>query len=428
MALPLFSLPDPKTAEEGGLDPLGLASVAERLAGTMVPGLAQRMARPRFVSLMCLGAVTSLDLELVAPDGTTPDIAFEWHAVLALAQVQDELRRVPGIAKARAALADHAPMTSRGYLKGPKIFGFHGVYKTFATSIGVLDDDLRLRWPGEQLVSAIERGADLPGFLAGDERAAGGRLRKRLRELILEALKTQQASPLRNGPVFEALAGRLRPDRMTKPEAAFYRERIADPSAGTRGEVFHLLDTEEARAFLGRTSERQFLRWLQGRASEPLRHTLIAIEGLEALAKPLQDAFDWIRFLSSDNPAAPVTARDFAARAGHLATVVRRAADALPSAIVHYARAAELDGVLAHFAATDTPEKLFDDVLSRHEAAQKRKPPNGKRSWFERTPDGGAVVRPMYRVSDPPVEADAGVHLYRTGSVMSFLADLQGAT
>ena len=78
---------------------------------------------------------------------------------------------------------------------------------------------------------------------------------------------------------------------------------------------------------------------------------------------------------------------------------MRRGLDNLPSALVNYARAAELDGVLSHFASMQTPEQLFDAVLSRHEAAQKRKPPSGKRSWFERTVSGAAIVRPMYRVA-----------------------------
>lgn len=105
MTFPVMSLPDPKNEAEGGIDPLGMAFIAEHMAEAMLPGLTQRMARPRFVTLMSVGAVATADLELRAEDGTTPEIAFEWLVVQALAQVDGEIFRVPGITKARTVMS-----------------------------------------------------------------------------------------------------------------------------------------------------------------------------------------------------------------------------------------------------------------------------------------------------------------------------------
>ena len=45
----------------------------------------------------------------------------------------------------------------------------------------------------------------------------------------------------------------------------------------------------------------------------------------------------------------------------------------------------------------------------------------------ERTPDGGAVVRPLYRLHEPPAALDVGVHFYRCSAVLSFLKDLEAS-
>ena len=48
------------------------------------------------------------------------------------------------------------------------------------------------------------------------------------------------------------------------------------------------------------------------------------------------------------------------------------------------------------FEGVRTAGDLFDAVLHHHEHVQREKPPNGKRTWFERGPRGNVVVRSGY--------------------------------
>jgi hypothetical protein len=67
---------------------------------------------------------------------------------------------------------------------------------------------------------------------------------------------------------------------------------------------------------------------------------------------------------------------------------------------------------------------LFDAVLNHHEHVQREKPPNGKRSWFERSPRGKVVVRSGYTLQEAPEEKAGYVHEYRIPTFSGFLADL----
>lgn len=424
----MISLPDPTTEGEGGIDPLGLLAIADRLAGTMVPGLAQRMARPRFLSLMCAQAVVDEDITTVAPDGTTAELVFEWIAVQVFAQLDDEIRRIPGIGKARAVLRDNAPMTSRAYLKGPKVFGFHGVYKTLGIAIGLFDDELRLTVNGERLASALEKSnAPLAGLISRDDATPGGKWSRRMRDLVLDGLK-EGGARCPKGIAFDTIAQALRPDRITKAEAALLRELIAQPTGGTRGEMFALLDREEIKVQAKTTHERPLLRAMRAHASPELAAHLDAIEGFEGVAKPVQDAFDWMLFLSSKNRLEPLRAATFVQEVpADLIATLRTGIERLPSMVASSPHAREMDGLLVDFGNVTSMPELFAAVAERHERAQKRKPPNGKRPWFERTADGGLVVRPMYVRDEPPVSGDYAVHFYRTSSVSSFLEDFGAA-
>src|SRR5579872_4902711 len=96
--LPRLSAYDPGAVGEGGLDPLGLAAVADRIADVLVPGVRARMSQPRFVTLSAIGALAFQALHnLTADDGkTTVDIAFEWLVVEALVR-RPENGRIEGL-------------------------------------------------------------------------------------------------------------------------------------------------------------------------------------------------------------------------------------------------------------------------------------------------------------------------------------------
>jgi hypothetical protein len=167
------------------------------------------------------------------------------------------------------------------------------------------------------------------------------------------------------------------------------------------------------------------------RASPHLRKKLDAIFHFEAACDLLEDAFDWIRHLSSHAGARAITAADFAAK-----PEVARIAAALPEALRRAeGTIAELDDALRmqqemaalakSFDAVRASDELFEAILARHESVQREKKPDGKRSWFERGLDGSTFVRIPYRLSSAPAPRKYWNRPYRFDAVRSFLDDLK---
>src|SRR5665811_2223646 len=119
--LPRLSQYDPGVVGEGGLDPMGLAAVADRIVDLLVPGVRARMSQPRFVTLSAVGALAGQQLtDLVAKDGTTTaEIAFEWLVVEALVRLAkpEQVVGLPGSQKARRAIATGARLNAQNYLR-----------------------------------------------------------------------------------------------------------------------------------------------------------------------------------------------------------------------------------------------------------------------------------------------------------------------
>lgn len=84
LRIPFLSEYDPATSAEGALDPLGLYAIADSLARRLVPGVRERMSRPRFLTTMAVGAFLTrgFDEGIVAKDGESePSMVYEWHVV-----------------------------------------------------------------------------------------------------------------------------------------------------------------------------------------------------------------------------------------------------------------------------------------------------------------------------------------------------------
>jgi hypothetical protein len=71
------------------------------------------------------------------------------------------------------------------------------------------------------------------------------------------------------------------------------------------------------------------------------------------------------------------------------------------------------------------PEPFLESLLHRHAEVQKAKPPEGKRSWFERADNGGVFVRPPYRLEESPMQREWWERPYRLRAVFSFCRDLK---
>ena len=422
--LPFLSEADPEQAGEGGLDPLGLVPVADRLADAIAPGVTARMSRIRFLTAIAVGAVATETLfDQVASDGSSPPyLAYEWLVVEAHARDRElppsATMSVPGIQKARSVVARKSHMDSRSYLKVPKVFGFHGIYKRLARDLEIADDHLLLGAAGDRLVRVWEEEQGLIGFVDRVSGTPGGRLAANIQSAVSDALRHSRI----NLSLSSHLWGRL--VRALRPEGALPREReilfrlLTDPLQPVRRELILGIHTLSWNG-----SEPEVLRALQSSASPAFRARLEAIDAYERVAELLTVTLDVLRYVSTARGTSPVSPGELATTPV-LAQAAEQLAPALDSA---YERLERLDDVLAtavhtlgHFDGVARPADLVEAILLRHEYVQQAK---GKRPWFERT-TRGYVVRPLYRSGDLPEIRGRYVHPYRVSALRSFLYDL----
>jgi len=430
--LPFLTLPDPLISGEGAIDPLGLATIGDHLANYLLPGLRARMARPRFVTAIAVAAAVCDGLEdQISVDGMSPaHQVFEWLLVEAFVREcpPDAVMRTPGIQKAREVIQSKDSMCARTYLKTPGVFGFHGVYKPLAQYLRIVDDEMRLGDFGYELLDVWQVEQELSGFLSGTANGGGGRaIRQILRTAVEDGLTAGRTS---RGPGWQGwriLAKHLAPSSIGRKEGTYIRRMFEDPEADPRGEVFRLLASVPIDP-----SDREYgvtQSVLVPGASEVLKSRIKCINAYEGACAVVEEAFDWIRYLSTNSIGQPISAEKYSKepRTGQLARAlplaiaeVENAVAVGPSNVQHLFAdlAAAFDGV------RDAPT-LFEAILVRHEQVQIAKPPEGKRSWFERGDSSSAMVRPPYRTHERPTGERGWNRPYRVDAALSFLADLK---
>lgn len=436
VSLPFLTLPDPLVSGEGALDPLGLAMVADHLADLILPGLRARMSRPRFVTAIAVSAAVCDGLENdFAADGVTPAyLVFEWLVVEAFVRESDPVAtlRTPGIQKARDLRQGGDAMCARTYLKTPTVFGFHGVYKPLARHLGIVDDELRLADNGYELLKVWQAEQGLEGFLEGASlnHGPGRSVRQILRDALVDGLA---AGCTKRGGAWQGwriLARHLAPTRTGRTEAGFIRRLLGSQAYEPRGEIFtHLAG---ARIANDEGEDVVVSRILLPKVGADLKSRLMAIVSYERVCSVLEEAFEWICYLSTHSLGRPINAGMFDQQSRP-----KQMAKELSQAIVAAERALAITphGVQQTFAmmskafdGVKTSMDLFEAVLARHEQVQRDKPPEGKRSWFERAPNGATFVRPPYRVHDRPASEHGWNRPYRIEAALSFLDDLRVAT
>ncbi len=434
VALPFLTLSDPVVTGEGALDPLGLASIGDRLADQILPGMRARMSRPRFLTAIAVSSVVCEGLEeAIAFDGITPaSIVFEWLLVEGFARDRSEARedmlRIPGIAKAEAAVRTDEPMRGSAYLKNPGVFGFHGVYKPLAQHIGIVDNDLRLSDRGYELLRAWEREQGLEGFLQQELSVSNGAsVRNLLRAAVEDGLRngyTKRSAVWQGWRFFKE---HQTPGQVGAEEARSLCNAILDSKGGTRGEVFRLLGPTTLR---NDQSEVSIVREVVlPQASAPLAERIAAIVAYEEYCGLIEGGFEWLRYLSSQAGAHAVGVTE-CTRTAEIREIARRlpgkfaaAEDAL--AVLSMQIQKEFSELAGYFAGMSTPEQLYEAVLHRHADVQRSKPPDGKRDWFEHGTENTVFIRIPYRLDDRPEDRDEWNRPYRLLAVRSFCADLK---
>ena len=200
---------------------------------------------------------------------------------------------------------------------------------------------------------------------------------------------------------------------------------LRDPRGNPRGEVFKLVSE------LGDCNVEEATLVEEGllpRASPELTARLNAIRAYEAFCRCLEEAFDWLRYLSGKAGARALSPAEFSRQkeVGAIASALPKAQEAAGRALDSSTPKVQ-NGFLAlteMFDGVKSPKALYEAVLSRHAHVQRAKPPDGKREWFEHGPDGRVFVRVPYRMSQPPGGPAGWGRPYRVTTVGRFCNDL----
>lgn len=423
LTLPELSVYDPPASGEGSLDPMGLAALSDRLADRLVPGVRARMSRVRFVTAIAVGSLVCETLaDDLAGDGiSTPNVCFEWLVLEAFVRRRraDMPQGLPGSLKARTVLARNERLSAATYLKGPRVFGFHGVYKPFAVDAGVVGEALDPGPRAVELVRAWELDSGLEGFADEVQGSDGARFRGHLVSQTREALREGRCVTNPNSWVFGDLARSLHPDEAGPAERALLRSLVASGRHELRNELAGLLPIqgEELR-------DHELLGVVRGSCSPSLAEIIDAVVAYERLARLIDSAFRTLCAVSYSmgaQPLTPIRLRDH--------EVIVTCANELPAA---YRSALEcmasigsdsgMEDRLGEFGIPGSPTKLVELLFKHHDLIQARKGSAGKRPWFEPVRDGW-VVRAAYGERVPPELFEWFIHPVRVQALHNFLLE-----
>ena len=429
---PFLSEYDPATTSEGSLDPLGLYPVADRLAVHLIPGFRERMGHPRFLTAMAVGSVicSGFDDDIVASDGVSePWQVFEWYVVQALTRrfykEPDEIRGLPGREKATAAYKLGMPLNATRYLKTASVFGFNGVYRTLARELNLLDVHDNLGEFGHELIQVWEKEQKLEGFYSTST-GPGRQFRNILYKAVKEGLEKGEVARKWGWGFFNNIAEYLAPYRMGKKEIDTIFHALINESAPKRGEVIQFLMSEKVqKIWKAEQSEKILHEELYNHASEELKELLLAIQHYEMFSRILQNAFESILYYLSNISRGNIN------NLAELEQVQRASKEidrAYELALTHLEPFDESSGFILSFgniANSGDSRDWVSLLFEHHKTNQRRKPPAGKKPWYERIPENSFMIYSKYKLQKEPKYTDDYVNSYRTNSLMSFLSDLK---
>lgn len=424
LTLPFVSTADPDTNAEGGLDPLGLAGLADRLANEIAPEVTARMQRVRFVT--AIAACSALLIEpadTLGPDGTPAYLAFEWLVVEAVVRRTPSggIAAVPGAQLAGRRIREpRRHLNGSSYLNTPKVFGFHGVYKRLARDLRVVDDRFRMDQAGHPLLRAWERDADLDGFVEQRGNTRGARLAAAIKHQVQNATERGEVQLGHASRWWPEISAAFGPGEAGQRERRLLRSYLDDEQRPIRTELVRLVAASAEAEEDEHAMVRRFVE-TTGTSGE-LRARLQAILAYEALARRIADVFMLTRLRSTQAPATRLKPEAVGGHE-HVLTVAK----ALPALYVRAAEAmavlgldVELETQLGSFRDEYEAAQLVEAVLDRHDTVQSRK---SKRSWFERD-EQGFVVRGIGFADGAFEPSEEFIHPYRLYALRRFCADL----
>jgi hypothetical protein len=426
---PLLTERDEAESAEGGIDPLGLYTIADTLGVRLVPGVRERQTHPRFLTAIAASLAVCGDLgdEAIASDGVSePWQVFEWYAVEGLARTSrpSETVGLPGGQKAASAIADGVPMSAKRYLKTPSVFGFHGIYRLLARTLGI-EQGGRLGDVGFELLNVWSKERELEGFV-GTAVGPGQAVKRQLREAVEAGLEKGGTARSGGWSGWEFFRQHLGLYNVGQREAEFIATKLRADNKGYRGRVLDfLISTSGRKLWDQEQSERDLHSGLRKGSKDELSQLLAAIDSYERFARLCQDAFDdcLCEMTRKRGKTSPL-------ELGRL-RAVKLAREQVPEIfsdvmerLEPFGQSARLQDMFGDLTERCAADEWATRLIEHHRRIQRLKPPDGKNSWIERFDDGRFMVRPLYR-RDEPARRDAGYqHAYRTHSLRSFARDL----
>ena len=428
-AFPFLTAYDPPGTSEGSLDPLGLYQIADQLAMQLVPAVRERMLRIRFLTAMAVGSLVIEDLEGdPSHRDATPYLVWEWLVVEALTREPENGPLnwgVPGTTVTRTARAQHGYVDARSYLKTPRVFGFHGVYKRLAVHLGLLDVHLAPGPNAERLADAWARDQGLGGI------AGAKQLMERWKTAVHRSLN--QAPPRTNAnwntSQWSELAQAFAPATARAKEKRMLRRLLLATDERQLGALPELWELQ-ANSAEEEIQEERLHTDLEGRV--PTYGALVqAIRNYEAFARSLQDAFNVLRAEAAAPDARGFVIPHVARNEAFQASVNRldeRFAAAHRALGEVTATAFSLPNLFdERFGRLAEPMDARDCALAlcqHHEEIQRAKSAAGKRPWFDRIGGDRIYIRQAYRESIPEVASARYLHTYRGKPIRHFRTDL----
>jgi hypothetical protein len=426
---PFLTTYDPPGTSEGTLDPLGLYQIADQLAVKLVPAIRERMQRIRFLTAMAVGAILTEGLEDDPRHrDSSPYLVWEWLIVEALIRTMRDdstVWGVPGTLVAPRAIQQHGYLDARSYLKTPRIFGFHGVYKRLAIHLGLVDVYLGPGPNAEALVDAWARGQGLGGLEGAKPMLTSWSVAVR-RSLAENPPRTKTG--WRNDSWAE-LATAFAPSASKTQERRFLRTLLHaanDRALGAFPTIWQLQIEFDDRSF-----EEELLHDRLGKEQPAYVALLEAIRAYEMFARSLQDAFDVLKTeaarFDSQGYAIPAIAsdEDFKSSVKALHERFQAAQRALGEVTL---TSISLKNLFAErFATFAEPMDAADCALTlctHHEAVQRAKSAEGKRPWFDRIGRDRIYIRHAYREPRRDIRPGRYVHAYRGWPIRRFYSDL----
>ena len=428
-SFPFLTTYDPPGTSEGALDPLGLYRIADQLAVLLVPAVRERMQRIRFLTAMVVGSFVLEDLEgNPRHRDASPYLVWEWLVVEALIrEISDHasIRGVPGSGVTRTALAQHGYVDARSYLKTPRIFGFHGVYKSLAVHLGLLDVHLGPGPNAERLADAWARDRGLGGI------AGAKPLWARWKATVKRGLNQAppRTSALWNRSEWRELAEAFAPEAAGAEEKQLLGELLLSSGERQLGALPELWRLQEN--YTNDVLQEESLHTDLEEHAPAYGALVEAIRTYEAFARGLQDGFDVLRA-----KAAAPDARGYVVP--HIARneAFRTSVDRLDE---RFAAARRALGEIT--ATTISLQNLFDERFGRfaepmdaqtcalalcehHEDVQRAKSTEGKRPWFDRIGGDRIYIRQAYRIPQHEIAPERYLHGYRGWPIRRFWDDV----